>query len=259
MITVSPAYPKALLQKYSWLREGQFTVLPFGASAADFECLRSLAVTQQLFDPRDGCRHWVYVGRGGGDMAFAIQAFFAALQRARNKRELAFENLKIHFIGTDYARPGRGRKTIEPLAAIYGVADLVEETTDRIPFLTALQCLLDAEGLVVPGSDDPGYTASKIYPYILARKPLLAIFHEQSSVVELLERTKAGTLVTFRDGETINDVAQKIADAWFNRGPLQSPTTDWEAFRPYTAEEMARRQCDVFDRCVKRSQETSTH
>src|SRR2546428_7188667 len=121
------------------------------------------------------------MGRRAGAMPLAIQAFFAPLQRPRNKQARAFQNFKIPFIGTDYARAGRGRKTIEPLAANYGVADLVEETTDRVPFLTALQCLLDAEALVVPGSDDPGYTASKIYPYILARKPLLAIFHEQSS------------------------------------------------------------------------------
>ena len=58
------------------------------------------------------------------------------------------------------------------------------------------------------GSDDPGYTASKIYPYILAEKPLLAIFHEESSVVRILQETNAGTVVTFKTGESVEEVAR---------------------------------------------------
>ncbi len=79
IISVSPAYPKMLQERYPEIDDHRFTVLPFGAPERDFEVLESEGVTQSVFDPQDGKRHWVYVGRGGGDMAKALEAFFAAI------------------------------------------------------------------------------------------------------------------------------------------------------------------------------------
>ena len=42
------------------------------------------------------------------------------------------------------------------------------------------------DALFMPGSDDPAYTASKIYPYLLTRKPLLAIFNAESPALAVL-------------------------------------------------------------------------
>src|SRR5258708_17182739 len=120
IITVSPAYRESLLQRYSWLSSDRFTVLPFGAAENDFEVLNSLDLQQTVFDPRDGKRHWVYVGAGGTAMRFSIRSFFQALGRARRNgggREL--ENLMIHFIGTDYAAGDRARETFRPGACEY--------------------------------------------------------------------------------------------------------------------------------------------
>jgi hypothetical protein len=156
----------------------------------------------------------------------------------------------LHFIGTDYAPGDLARKTVEPIAIECGVGDIVREHPHRIPYFEALQCLLDADALIVPGSDDPGYTASKIYPYILAQKPLLAIFHEMSSVVSVLEATKAGTVVTFKTGEEIDQVSKAISANWLRNLLPVTPKTDWEAFIPYTARKMTHRQCAIFDRCL---------
>ena len=132
-ITVSPAYPQALLQRYPWLREDQFTVLPFGASQEDFEVLRSMNVQQKIFNARDNKQHWVYVGAAGPMMTFALRSFFHALRRAREKEALKFNNLMLHFIGTDYNLRGSARNTIELIAAEYGVEDIVQDHPQRIP------------------------------------------------------------------------------------------------------------------------------
>jgi len=81
---------------------------------------------------------------------------------------------------------------------------MVSEQTDRMPYFSVLRCLADADGLFIPGSDDKTYTASKLYPYILARKPLLAVFHQESSVTEILRATGAGSVVTFDDSHDLN-------------------------------------------------------
>ena len=47
------------------------------------------------------------------------------------------------------------------------------------------------------GSELPYYTPSKIFPFILAERPLLAIFHEKSSAVRIVRESGAGTVVAF--------------------------------------------------------------
>jgi len=231
------------------LREDQFTTLPFGAGESDFELLPKLNVKNPLFNPQDGRMHWAYLGRGGADMAFSLRALFQALKQFLDTRPEQRAKLRIHFAGTDYSPKALARKTIEPVARECGVGDVVSELTDRLPYFETLRCLCDASALIVPGSDNPGYTASKLYPYILARKPLLAVFHEASSVVEVLNKTRAGTVVSFRSGESVDAAAARItATGWLDRPAV--PQTDWAAFEPYTARAMTRRLCEVFDKAA---------
>ena len=245
-LSVSPAYPEALVARYPWLSRDRFTVLPFGAPKKDFEVLHRSGVTNPVFDSSDGLEHWAYVGRAGDDMAFALGAMFSALARARRDDPERYNRLRIHFVGTSYAEGDRARKTVQPVAVHHGVGDLVDERPHRIPYFQALRVLSDADALLIPGSDDPGYTASKLYPYVLADKPLLAVFHESSSVVDVIHRTRAGTAVTFTSRDTVDEVATRINAEWF-AVPLPAVRTDWEAFEPYTARAMAHTQAELFE------------
>lgn len=247
IVSVSPQYPVALAERYPWLQPAHFSVLPFGAAEGDFATLSRLGAQQKVFAPGDGRQHWVYVGRGGADMALAARGFFKALSVARAARPERYDNVTVHFIGTDYAPAGRSRKTIEPLAIECGVGDLVEEISTRIPYLEALSCLKDADALIVLGSEDGGYSASKIYPYILAAKPMLAIFHRDSSIVDLVRATNSGTVVSFTDSQGLAALADEIGARWFCPHGVPSARTNWDAFEPYTARQMTGRLCSLFD------------
>lgn len=252
IVSVSAQYPVALANRYPWLQPAHFSVLPFGAAEGDFAMLSKLGVRQKIFTPRDGRQHWVYVGRGGADMALAARGFFKALSVARAAWPERYDNVTVHFIGTDYAPAERSRKTIEPLAIECGVGDLVEEIATRIPYFEALSCLKDADALIVLGSEDGGYSASKIYPYILAAKPMLAIFHEDSSIVDLVRITNSGTAVSFKEAHGSEALAAKIGTQWFGPDGAPSVQTNWDAFEPYTARKMTGRLCSVFDAVVAR-------
>jgi hypothetical protein len=56
----------------------------------------------------------------------------------------------------------------------------------RLDYLDALSVLTHASGILLLGSSERHYTASKLYPALLARRPILAMFHEASSVVSIL-------------------------------------------------------------------------
>jgi hypothetical protein len=244
LIAVSASYIETLAARYPSLGQTPSMVLPFGAAPQDFAGLREPRANA-IFDPADGRIHAVYTGRGGEDMWTALRLLFTALQTGlRESREL-FGRLRLHFIGTDYAPAGRARKSIEPLAQSMGVAEYVREHPQRIPYFDALQVLRDADMLLVAGSDDPQYTPSKLYPYILARKPLLAVLDARSGACETLRSTHAGRVVTFTEGASLLPVWRELL------GDLSAaPPTDWQAFEQFTAREMTRRQCEFFERVV---------
>lgn len=253
IISVSPEYPKTLRQRYRWLCEEQFSILPFGAAENDFELLPYLNIKQNIFNPNDGKLHWVYVGRAGHDMTLALRSLFLGIQTERRRNSKLWQNVQLHFVGTSYAPGERATKTVEPIAQELGVADLVQEHPHRIPYFEALQVLADSNSIVMIGSDDPGYTASKLYPYILSRKPILAIFHHQSSVVDILRRCEAGQAVTFTSENQPENLLPEIITQLNWLLSLQKgfqPQTNWSAFQPYTSREMTRQQCCIFDKCL---------
>src|SRR5205085_11968830 len=116
-----------------------------------------------------------------------------------------------------------------------------------------LQVLVDSAGILLIGSDDPSYTASKLYPCILARKPIFGIFREESSVVEILRRCNAGRILTFNSNDDPADLRTACAAhlGWLVSQPETcAPDTDWAEFAPFTAREMTRKQCEIFDRSL---------
>ena len=254
VISVSPVYVETLLTRYPFMRREQFTVLPFGAPERDFEMLPSLEVRQTVFDRTDDKQHWVYVGVAGPIMAVSLRLLFSGLRTAREAEPKKWRDVRLHFVGTSYAPAGHGAKSVEPIAAECGVADLVEERVERIPYFEALQTLTESDALLVIGSDSPSYSASKLYPYMLTQKPLLAVVHEQSPAVEILRACGSGIIVTFQPGLLDDRVASEMQNALARLRQQSTDHTplsiDWGELEQHTAREMTRRQCVVFDRAI---------
>jgi len=252
ILSVSQGYCDTLRDRYENITGDMCHVIPFGASDVDFDVMEESDVEQPFVEPNGETIDVVYAGRGGHDMAKAARGLFGALRMGRENQPSLFGQVHMHFVGTSYAPAGEGEKTLEPIAKECGVGDAVTEHTDRIPYFQSFRLLRDADHLVVPGSDNPDYTASKLYPYILSRRPVLAVFDEHSSVVDILRRTGAGKALTFNEETVGDELARRIFDAWtqiLKRLPY-TPDADWDAFQPYTAEEMTRRQVEVFDRVM---------
>ncbi len=263
--SVSPAYPAQLTRRYPWLEidlteRGLPThgtshhlpvrVMPFPGDETELERVIREHTPQTIFKPGDGRIHWVYAGVFIPGMSGALRSLFRALLDHGSKDLLA--RLRIHFIGTCYA-PG-GEAVVLPLAVEFGMEHLVDERTARIAYTEVLACLRDADALLVLGSNDAGYTASKVYPYLLARKPLLAIMHEASSVVTLMKQVGGGVCVPFSDASPGAGTVQKIAEQWLTNDTWQRTVAlDQTAFQPYTAKYQARALTDFFQTIIRQS------
>jgi glycosyltransferase involved in cell wall biosynthesis len=252
IIAVSQGYCDMLQQRYMNIQPAYCRVIPFSAFSQDFVVLNKHRVINKFFSTGQPYLNVAYVGRGGHDMAFSASAIFLALHKGLLQNPSLFSNLRLYFIGTSYAPDGQGKSTLAPIAEKYGVSAFVKEYTDRIPYFEALQVLKDADMLIVPGSIDPNYTASKLYPYIIANKPVLAVFNESSSVVQILTETKAGEAVTFTSKESVEQIADRVFNKWqpMIKALPYRPATNWDAFEPYTAREMTRQQVTFFNQIL---------
>jgi hypothetical protein len=243
---VSDGTTRGVLERYPDLAGLGTTTLPFGAEPADFEFLRAHPRKNVCFDAADGMLHLLYAGVCIPGMYPALRCLFGGLRE--RKPELA-ARVRLHFVGTSYA-PGKAEKRAEPMAAEFGVADMVTEVTGRVAYLEALQMLLDATGLLIIGTNEAHYTASKIYPYALAGRPILAILHEGSSAVEALKAMGGAHILTFGDTTPAEGQAEAAATQleWLLTAvPGMRPAA---AFSGHTARDMTRKLAAVFDRVV---------
>jgi len=241
-----------LFERYPWLKV-EATGIPYGAEPADFDYLRQHPRANPVFDPRDGLLHVSYVGRGGPDMLPSLRAVFQAVLTGLNRWPDLFARLRLHFVGTTYAHQAEGQYQVLGLARELGVDRCVDEHPTRVAYLTAIQILLDSHVLLAVGSESVHYTASKIFPCILAARPLLAVFHEKSSAVTILKETQAAEVVAFGEGRPVSATVKDITQQLHKLLALPSnslPPTRWDVFERYTAKAMTARLAVVFDRVI---------
>jgi len=157
-VVVSERYTDDMLKAYPFLRRDQFTTLPFGAPELDF------ALLNQLRNAPDRSRkHFLeiaYVGAAGPFMATPLRMLFAAVARSRVRNPHLWETIRFKFIGTSYAPSGRATKTVAPIAAEFGLDDIVKEQTDRLPYFDALEAVRGADGLLIIGSESSSYSSA---------------------------------------------------------------------------------------------------
>ncbi|WP_343523814.1 hypothetical protein [Pedobacter sp.] len=249
LISVSVSYIQTLQERYPILKTKPTKVITFGAFDIDFRIAQ--AHSEQLpiaYHPK-GKINLVYIGRGGFDMKPALNTLFAAFKQGLVTQPSLFENVHLHFIGTSYAPKGKGTPTIFPVATELGIASYVTEYTDRIGFYNSIKNMQCADGLMIIGSNQGAYTASKLYPYILAKKPLLAVMHPGSSVVKIMDDCSAGSLIPI--GQTISVALQTLNSYLDAAKHHRLPATNWKAFEHYTAFAMTQKQVELFNRVVE--------
>lgn len=249
-MSVSHHYYRDLAARYPWFGSRQRRVIPFGGPQADFEFLQGHPARSLQLRP-EGCFHWVAAGSLGPGFSHALRVLFAGLRRLRERDPAAAARLRFHFIGTSYAPAGQATGTARPIAEAYGVGDLVEERPQRIGYLDSLRLMTAADGLLLLGSDDLAYSPSKIYPNYMAARPMLALAHHGSLLVELLRQLRCATLIELlepgREMSPPREVAEFLARVARGDGASPEPRNDAWFRRQLTAEAGARRQCEVFD------------
>jgi len=248
LISVSDGYIDDLKKRYPTIKNIPTITIPFGAFKPDLQIATD---NKNLFKPllNPAFKNIVYVGRGGADMQPALSAIFKALKSYLNKNPHLSKNICLYFIGTSYAPAGQGKPSILPIANEYGVEQNVIELTDRISYYHTLATLQQADALLMPGSNDPQYTASKIYPYLLTNKSLLAVFNSKSPALNALKEYNAPFAYSYDEDENL----QEKLSTFFSEitdGTMAIPHYNADATQKYSAENMTKLQSQFFDEVI---------
>jgi len=234
------------------------TEILYGIEPADFEYIRSHPCTNPIFNRDDGLIHLTYTGTFNPFMHAVANAIFDAIRLGLESDPTQFERIRFHFIGTTYAPKGDLDFQVMPLINAKGLSAYVDEHPARVSYLEALQIQIDSHILVAIGSDTQHYTASKIFPYLLSRRPILAVYREESNLVEILKENGAGEAITFNTTEppalcvhVIFERLQSLLNTKDHPLPLAPPL-----LAAYTARTMAERLGGVFDKAVCQSAES---
>ncbi|WP_255486969.1 glycosyltransferase [Mucilaginibacter sp. SP1R1] len=253
LISVSKDYINDLKQRYPQIKNIPSKTITFGIFKFDTEIANKFKIN---FNTPLYSNHIniVCIGRGGADMYNAIKPLFAALKQGLFNDYNLFKNIRVYFLGTSYAQSGKGKKIILPLAIQYNLQDYIIESTDRLNYYHALSILQQADSLFIPGSDDPKYTASKIYPYLLTHKPILSIFHPNSPAIKELNKFAANYTYSYTDTLLTNkiiDFLKKIINKTINYQEYNIDIMD-----KYAASNLTKHQCLLFNSVINKNLNT---
>ena len=249
---VAPLYYEPVLERHPHLRTQAVTAaMPYGGSERDVEMAQDAGRTPYLFDPKDGLFHLMYAGAMLPQAYVVLERLLSAVKTLRTEAPEVGERLRVHFIGTGKAPDDPHGHNIVPYVERFGLQGVVDEHPTRIPYLDVLTHLAHASAVLVLGSTEKHYTPSKAFQAVLARRPVLAVLHEQSTAAQLLRRARAASVVSFAEGKLPQVAALRDALAQLVRG--EGPSLDevrWEEFEQHSARASARALASALDQAT---------
>lgn len=234
IISVSEKYITNLMYKYPNIKQIPTSVITFGYSDIDLAIAKKLPPILSRSDKL----LLSYVGVLGPMMQKSLNIFFDGINKIADFNDRYF----LSFKGTSYADPTIANLTALPIALKKGITN-IEEDPKRLGMFDTLNYLTSASGLIIFGTDDEGYTSSKLYPYLQSGKPVLGIFHPESNAIQTLETITNANVIKLTDYE---DVIHNKILSYLKQIDMNSYQVNQKLLHQFSSLEMTRKQCELF-------------
>ena len=224
--------------------------LPIGWDAADLDAIARRQ--SRTLIPNDGRVNICYTGTLLPLGIATLRTVLAAARALIERNPPLADRVRFYFFGTSNQTTGAEPRVV-PHAQELGVEHLVCEHPARLDYLDSLDALRQASALLLLGSSELHYTPSKVFPALLAGRPMLALYRRESTVVEMLKRAApppAAHLITFDESRRIESLVGCIAEALYAliRTAGSGVSIDRAALEPWSAHALAGRLAGLCDR-----------
>jgi len=242
---VSYEYFKPVLDRNFKNKKIESLAMPYGFDPKDNEM--KVEDIQYPWENYPNCKPLIYAGAVLPLSGYFIKLLFKSI------KELIVEdkfdkNIKLFFIGTGKY----SHKSISEYAIEVGIEDYVIEIHERFPFLHILNFLSASYGVLVIGSTEKHYTASKIFQSLLSEKPVFSIFHNQSTALQILKETNVSNFtVEYFENEPKDEFKNKIRTKFYDfilQKNLWRPNLD--KLNKYSAKESTRILVEAIEKVI---------
>jgi glycosyltransferase involved in cell wall biosynthesis len=162
-------------------------------------------------------------------------AFFEAIAMLRREKSLTADELQVNLVGHASSFGGVPAELIAERAQ---VADLVS-FTGWIPHERTHEVLAAANLLLLFAQAQPSLVPNKLYEYLAARRPILALADADGETARMLRRAGGHTIVTRDDPESIAAALKQALE----RKDGDNPSTDQRVLKEWSTESQMQVLC----------------
>ena len=247
--SVSETQNARLASRYRWLDSSAMAAIPIGSDPEDFAALHSLGSASAHTEQGSEYFNISYVGTIWPAVLPTLRVFLRAIALLRLRHPSVYRRIRLNFIGTTANPNDYAGYRVLPLAEEEGVADVIREVPQRIPYLDALAALKSSDACMMIGSNEQHYTASKIFPYLMSGRPFLSLFHRASSAQEILSAAGGGLSRCFSGQNELDDLVVEVCDTLclIACDPESLGRSNPDVYIRFSAANIAERFAEVFD------------
>lgn len=251
--SVSRVQNEQLARRYPYLTTDRMAAMPIGADPEDLRLtavdparLSELGVDASAININ-------YIGTIWPRALPVLEVVLRAIGHVRRTNPALSERLRVNFVGTSNQPSGFGRMQVMPLAERAGAAGSVYEIPQRVPYLDAIRLQNAADGLLLLGSDEPHYVASKIHASLMSGKPYLSLYHRESAAHAAAVGAGGGLALCFSSAEELAALEPQVGEALVRlaTAPDSFGIADPATYRESTAQAVAGRFASIFDRLTE--------
>jgi hypothetical protein len=194
------------------------------------------------------CKPVVYAGAFLPNSVFFTDLLFKQLRILKDGGQFD-ENICFFFIGTGAYQ----HTSVQSLAAKYELHNVIE-IRDRFPYTHILFFLQQAYRVLIIGSTEEHYTASKLFQGLLSKNPVFAIFHQKSSAHNVLKSVEADTYyIPYHEDQDWVVLNKRIKKTWIE---FLDSDARWqpklEHLNAYSARELARQLSQAMEAILEK-------
>jgi hypothetical protein len=257
---VGERYFDDVVRRHPKLRQLPSAGIPYGGEPLDHVVASKLPGRSRLLE-RPELQGRIVLAYAGALLPLAQSTLRALLLACREWREsgdpLAAQ-VRLLFVGTG-SRPNDPQSgVVEPIARACGASKFVVEIAERQPYVDVLHMLSQVKGVMILGSSERHYTASKSFQALMSRRPILGLLHADSTASMFLASQSSVSLVTFTEHDPVeNHIAQiKAAILAVAESSNDPVSREGEALEALTAREVTRRLARFFDEVLDQYADT---
>jgi hypothetical protein len=250
---INRLYFEGVIERNPHLRgQAVLAEMPYGGSDKDHEYVRLSRRRAALFEAHAGKFNLIYAGAMLPNAYTVLDRFLEGIVLLKRRRPHLCREFHLHFVGTGKSPTDPGGFNIRPYIQRRGIEDCATEYPQRLPYLDVLTHLDAASGILVLGSTEPHYSPSKIFQSLMSRRPVLALLHERSSAVPILQVSNGAAVVTLSEKTlpSAEDLACQLEEFVYSNHYSEEHVR-WDVLEKHSARESARVLAAALDESVR--------